>query len=245
VTVAAPKAILTPDEARRAIYIDFEGLPYHSPALLGWLYALDGNPGADRLVLRQDVLDKGLRSTVGAFETPVEGIHRYDENGRSILQSINSLARQAKKQDRRIVSWSQHELAVVANARPSNGLLRLFHLNYRDGKATAKRWRSTSCPELQMPREGRGGAHTLVRYAEAFGVALPERYDLDETAGRIASVTTALAEAGNCDALNPEYRDQWSDVLFHNTIDLWALRGVVILAADDLSRGYGQRRPAR
>lgn len=229
------KSTITPYEARRAIYIDFEGLPYQPPALLGWLYALGRAASDERLVLRHDVLDRRLWSAACGQLSPIEGVHRYDGEPRSIGQSINSLVRQANKQDRRIVSWSQRELSAVVDAAPARGLLRMFDLNYRDGKATAKRWRSTLHPELKMERDHKGRAHRLVRYAEVIGVEMPERYDLGETAGRITSVVGALEAVESFDLLDVEIQREWSDVLFHNVIDLVMLRSVTVRAADDLA----------
>ena len=90
-----------------------------------------------------------------------------------------------------------------------------------------------------MERDQKGRAHRLVHYAKAIALDLPERYDLGETAGRITSVAEALEDLGSFDDLDGETKAAWSDVLFHNTVDLWALRSVAIRAAADLARIRG------
>ena len=57
--------IISPEEAQRAYYVDFEGPSGGAPVLLGWLYAEGRQASDSRLVMRHDILDPDLASVVG------------------------------------------------------------------------------------------------------------------------------------------------------------------------------------
>lgn len=224
-------AMITPDEAKRAI-VDFEGLAGEAPVLMGWFYAEGKQARASRLVLRHDIFDATLQSALG--HARFDGLHRYESEARSLGQCINDLARRAQRQDRRIVAWNQHELTTVAEAELSSGLLRLLRQNFRDGKATARRWRSRCHPDVVMPFETRGGANKLVRYFDLVGFAVPDAYGLGQTAKRIRQVRNGLERRGSFDQLVESQRGAWNGVLLHNAADCIGLREVVARAASEL-----------
>src|SRR5688572_2796089 len=110
-------AQMTPDEAARAIYIDFEGRKDEHPAVLGLLYAEGRAASPDRVVLRQDVIDRALWPTVGW--STFSWVYRYDTDARSLAQSVQELLQRARHQDRLIVAWSEHDLRVVSSYLPN------------------------------------------------------------------------------------------------------------------------------
>ena len=103
------KRRLTPDEAERAVYIDFEGRINETPVLLGIAYAT-GRPISDtKLVTVHYLLEQPFQRLRGACT--VETLHRYEQRNATLSQALNEVIRLARSRDRLIVSWSQHELA--------------------------------------------------------------------------------------------------------------------------------------
>ena len=198
-----PKAkTLTVSEAQRAIYIDFEGFKGKSPTFFGWVWAIGKKARDDHLACIHDIHDG---------------------------QSINDLARRAKKQDRRIVSWSTHEMIKIAESELSPSLLRMFEHNYRDGKVTAKKWFQ------QLDLGTAKGTNTLVRYLEQARYPLPDTYGLGVTTKRLKSVLSGIQNKGSWSRLLPSQQKNWEDVLLHNFVDCHGLREITKTAANALS----------
>lgn len=86
-------------EARRALYIDFEGVTGKPPVLAGTLR--HRGRGAEPIV-HQVVVDATF-----ALAGP---------EARSFDAAIEIVVERAASQDRRIVAWSEHELDVVRGA---------------------------------------------------------------------------------------------------------------------------------
>jgi|GEM_PF-2115751 len=227
-----PKRLISFEEARRAYYIDFEGSKDGPPALLGWLYAEGKQASEDRVVLQHDVLLQDLFGTVG--HEVVAGKWEHRQSSRSLGVAVNDFVRRAEKQNRLIVSWSQHELNQIAAAELSPKLLRWFQTHYRDGKATAKQWRAVCKSDVVVSRDGTGGAHKLVKYMELTGYQLPDSYSLKTTSTKITQVRRALAKVGSFEDLDERMKGNWADVLLHNAVDVDALRHIVIRASLDL-----------
>ena len=134
------KQLVTPDQAQRAIYIDFEGFEEEPPSLFGWVWAIGKKATDSNLACVQDIHDKSLQRLVGAAEIPEGSVNRYKQRPFSVGQAINELVRLADKQDRLIVSWSTHEKNEIEKIGLSPDLLCIFNRNYRDGKVTAIEW---------------------------------------------------------------------------------------------------------
>lgn len=226
-------ATLTPEEARRAIYIDFEGRMNEPPALLGVLYAEGKDASEDRLVLRHDILDPALKTLDEAVD--FEGVYRYDTSVWSIRASVLDVVRRAKNQKRHIVSWSRYDATAIAEHGTTAYNRRILNMWYRDGKATARRWRTRCRPDLEFPRSGMRGAHQLTVYLDVFDYPLPDDYGKGTVGDRLRDVRTALATRGDWDSLTEIQQGKWRGVLNHNAADLYGMRTVVIGAAAELA----------
>jgi len=125
-------------EARRALYLDFEGRRGEKPAVLGTLWSPNG--GA-KIASRQYLLDPRLASAKlpGAGTTSLQG-------------ELGSLLRRCRKENRLLVGWSTHEVKKVKEWAPE--LADDFDELFRDAKAVAKIWRLRLHPELAQ-----GGSH--------------------------------------------------------------------------------------
>ena len=227
--MAAKARPITPLEAQRAIYIDFEGFKDQPPSLFGWVWAIGKKASDDHLACMHDIHDKALWPLVGEVDLPSGTVGTYEQRPFSVGQSINDLARRAKKQDRRIVSWSTHEMAKIAESELSPSLLRTFERNYRDGKATAKKWFQ------QLGLSTASQSNTLVRYLEQVGYPLPDTYGLGKTTKRLKSVLNGIEHRGSWSQLLPSQQENWRGLLIHNFVDCHGLRQVIKTAANALS----------
>ena len=229
--------ILTVAQADNAIYFDFEGAKDQRPVLLGAIYA-EGvkSPNQDRLVMRHDFVDRFFAPLLDAVRLEAPSIYRYDTSCRSLTQAYADLVGRARAQDRLMVSWSRHELTMSLEAGLPRNLLNSFVERFRDGKATAKRWRTLTQPDVSFERDHRGRIHTLTRYAELTGFPVPVKY-LGGTVGRtIKRVRSGLERVGEWNGLTSSQQDAWCDVVGHNFYDCAGLRHVVRTAAEDLEQ---------
>ena len=220
---------LTVSEAQRAIYIDFEGFKGKPPTFFGWVWAVGKKASDDHIACIHDIHDKALQPLVGEVELPPGAVGTYEQRPFSVGQSINDLARRAGNQDRRIVSWSTHEMIQIAESELSPSLLRMFEHNYRDGKITAKKWFK------QMDLSTAKQTNTLVRYLGQARYPLPDTYGSGQTTKRLKSVLGGIENKGSWSRLRPSQQKNWEGVLLHNFVDCHGLRHVIKTAANALS----------
>ena len=82
---------------------------------------------------------------------------------------VENVVRRAEHGDRRIVSWSQHDLDVVRTLRDEDPeLVARFEARYANALAVAKRWRN-KCHGGDKPAEG-----TLANYLALIGYPVPD-----------------------------------------------------------------------
>ena len=127
---------LTPAEAERALYIDFEGCKDEAPVVLGILYGT--GKAFDKLVFRHLILDRDFADVVGKVE--FDGFDRYECAAQTTKQAVADLLNRARSRRRPIVSWSQHELTKFAEDGMTPRTRRRLPEWHRDAKAAAKRW---------------------------------------------------------------------------------------------------------
>ncbi len=226
--MAAKAEPLTVSEAQRAIYIDFEGFKGKPPTFFGWVWAIGKKASDDHIACIHDIHDKALWPLVGEVDLPPGAVGTYEQRPFSVGQSINDLARRADNQDRRIVSWSTHEMVKLAESELSPSLLRMFEHNYRDGKVTAKKWFQ------QLDLGTAKGTNTLVRYLEQARYPLPDTYGLGETTKRLRSVLGGIKTRGSYSQLTAHQQESWRGLLDHNFVDCHGLRQVTKAAAKAL-----------
>ena len=126
---------MTHDEARRAIYIDFECLmtePHPKPELLGVL--TDDGAAFEQLLVDPDfaparVTNKRCRVT-------------------PLASAIEELVKLAERQDRAIVGWSFFDREVAKRACP--GMAERFASRYRNAIQTARPWRQWIHPSYRI-----------------------------------------------------------------------------------------------
>ncbi|MBK8648936.1 MAG: hypothetical protein IPN16_20840 [Gemmatimonadetes bacterium] len=129
-TVGAPSAggrrrtPLGPMEARRALYVDYEGSKDRPPTLLGYLV--------------NRTLAAGI---VEPLFAPCHKKHRAEHAALADhRQLVECLIDRAEREDRLVVSWSRHDLRLMEGILQGDELrLGILGRRYRDARLTARR----------------------------------------------------------------------------------------------------------
>lgn len=136
---ASRKNRLTPQEARQALYIDFEGRKDAAPVLLGCAHRSG----------------KGVKPWVWqAVTDPLfEPLTRIDDDIEllPLLGAVERILQRAEAKDRLIVAWSEHELDVVKEYCPQH--LARFEARYVNARTFAVYWRTPVTVATSRPRE--------------------------------------------------------------------------------------------
>jgi hypothetical protein len=208
-------------EARRGIYIDFEGRQTGPPVLLGVLW-VSRQRREPRLV--RYVVDPGFRSAAAPPRTQV----------RPLSRAIELLVKRATDQGRLIIGWSSHELDIVQNFCPE--MADRFETVYRDSKRVAKRWRSIKQPDLDIERDERKRKHRLDAYAAIFGLPRPMDLGLKDVGMALGRIGSAL-ESSDFGRIADRRKLEWEMILRHNEFDCRATRHVCISGLEALGEG--------
>lgn len=203
---------MTAAEARTAFYVDFEGAKAAPPVLIGIL----------RKHTQQYVVDPAFRPLGPAYL--------------ELRQAVATVLTRAEKQDRRIASWSEHDLEIVRSLTAEPALVRRFEARYANGRALAARWASRR-DEVAKPSEG-----DLAHYMALIGFEVPESAGPGRVGKTVRSLRTSL-DAGR--QPSEHQAERWADLLEHNRYDCEGMRAVVIQAATDLEQIDKRTRKAR
>lgn len=214
--------VLTPGEAERAVYIDFEALAT-APRVIGLLGVAFRDEG-DKVVVRQFVVDEILRRAVKSRATC---------EGASIEDAVRFVVEKAAALDGPIVSWSNHDRdLILKHPKVSEALKAEVSARHRNAIATAARWLSTFHPDVELVKPRFGGRNQLKEFLPIAGYRVPGnlppgnaarwlrhmREQLQKHGGRLREVT-ALAKR------------HWSMLLDYNRHDCLGLRAVATRAA--------------
>ena len=200
---------LTADEARRALYIDFEGQKDQPPVLLG---ILRRRGRADEPSVFQVVVDPDFEAAGPAL--------------RELRRAIEIVVIRAEAGDRRIVSWSEHDLEVVQRLRAEDPeLVARFERRYANALAVAKRWAN------RLHREDKPANGELGGYLAMIGYAVPAGAGPGHIGDTIRALRPALS-AGR--PLASRQKARWSRLLSHNRHDCAGMRAVALLATAEI-----------
>ncbi len=161
-------------------------------------------------VLLHYLLDPTFRQLDDACE--VDGFHRYEARRASLDAALNAVIRLARSRDRLIVSWSHHELWMIIANGLDGMLAKEFATDYRDGKATGKRWLRATRPDIEL-RPGRSGrVHSLENYMELVGYTCPAEFGSGRTGENLKVVRGSARPSrrlgrSHCSATGPVVRD--------------------------------------
>lgn len=199
----AKRRILTPQQADRAVWIDFEGFANASPTLIGVL--IDG-------VLEQVVLEPLLAEAARA-----KGLRLS-----TLRQEVDRLVALCRAEGRVLVAYSRHELKVI---RDHCGLD--VSDIYRDALKIAKRWWRRTHPGRPLEDRSLNAILALV------GHPVPPHLGERKTTHRLRGVLAGLAAKGTYDALTPVVKAKWTKLLEHNASDCRGMELLVQLAVSN------------
>ena len=192
--------------ARRAIYFDYEGLPYRSPVLLGW--RIEGR-------YRAATIDERFASCVGYQGS--RNVSFLDHR-----ESILGLLERAEDEDRRLVSWSLHDVRIaLPHFAPK--VATAFRRRYVDAKQVAKSWHRNKLGRVP-PDKAR-----LAYFGQLLGVLPPKEYGAHTLAPNLQAVEASLAEVENYALLPSASKKAWRLVIKHNRADLRETADVLAL----------------
>ena len=200
---------LTAEEAARALYIDFEGQTDKAPVLLG--------------ILRR----RGKAEEPSVFQVVVDP--EFEAAGpdlRELREAVAIVVVRAEARDRRIVSWSEHDLEVVRRLRDEDpDLVARFEARYVNGLAVARRWAN------RLHREDKPANGELGGYLAMIGYAVPEAAGPGHVGDTIRALRPTLA-AGR--PMTPRQKERWADLVNHNRHDCAGMKEVCLLATREL-----------
>lgn len=199
---------LSAAEARRALYIDFEGRKDKPPVLLG----VQRRGQGARPFVHQVIVD-GVFSPLGGPSQP-------------LIDAIAGLVRRAERRDRRIVAWSEHELRVVRSLVDMDAdLAARFEARYANARRIAERWRN----KLYGGDKPETGA--LAGYLALINYEMPAEAAGGQVGDTIESLRPTL-ERGS--AATDRQRERWRRLLEHNRFDCAGMRRLCLRATAEL-----------
>ena len=205
---------LSAEEALRALYIDFEGQKDQPPVLLGSLRRSRG----PKPHVQHDIVDASF-ATLG---------------GRSVTlrEAVENVVLRAERGERRIVSWSEHDLRVVRLISGEDPeLVARFERRYANARLVAQRWRN-KIHDGSKPAVG-----TLGEYLALIGYAVPA----EGAAGNVGETIRILRE--QLDSGRPVTRrhlERWANLLEHNRHDCAGMQRICLRATTEIDAARGR-----
>lgn len=204
---------LTAAEALRALYIDFEGEKDKPPVILG----VHRRGRGARPFVYVDVVDETFASLAAS--------------SRSLHNAVATVVRRAEHGDRRIVSWTEHDLKVVRTLQDEDpDIVARFEDRYANARLVARRWRN-KLHGGDNPESGR-----LADYFALIGYSVPD----EAVAGKVGETIRVLRrglERGL--PLTASQRSRWERLVEHNRHDCAGMRRVCLLATQELEATEG------
>lgn len=196
---------ISPTEAVRAIYFDFEGFEDEAPVLLGTVCAYQS---------KLFVLDEELRPAAQEIEAEVA----------SLNEAVETLFATARDEDRRLVAFTQHEKQQIE---------RWTHLSvpsgYRDAHKVACRWRNSLYREASTANE----LHKFLDFIGfERPTYLGYRRATHQLQGVYNGLKSA---PGTYEGMTRVQKQKWTKVTERNRIDCVGLRDLTIRAASELN----------
>ena len=145
---------------------------------------------------------------------------------RELRDAVQVVVARAERGDRRIVSWSEHDLDVVRGLRDDEPeLVARFERRYANALGVARRWVNSLHPE-EKPADGKlAGYLALIDYQVPPGGG----------PGRVGkTIRTVRPTLQGCRPLTPRQRRRWAELLEHNRHDCAGMRAVCLRAAGEL-----------
>lgn len=212
----------TQAEARGAIYFDFEGNIDRPPTIIGYAYEADGDLCFGQVIVELE-MHKARKASVSG--TCLPGRARSE----SLASVMSMLLERARCEDRRLVSWSEHDLQKLLEAGLSGADETAIVSAHVNALHVAKRW-------LRW-RDGQAfktGENTLANYCTTIGFDIPEEYGPGISGEAIRLVRDHLSRHKSWNMMPYGVQNKWLRMLCHNYYDVMGMRQVLLTATAEL-----------
>lgn len=218
----------SPEDWRRAVYIDFEGRVKDPASILGM--ACEG-------VWSVDVIEPELWSAA-AYGHPRGKVRAVEP-----LSALHAIRQRAEFERRIVAAWSSREKsAILETYGRHSGDGAWWEENLLDAKDYAK----TMARNLKIPirpRQSNMGTgdnkHPLASYMEATGYTVPAVHGPGNAAQRILYVREQIRAKGSFDAITRSAKTKWTNGLSHNYHDCIGLGHVMVSLSTHWAREFG------
>jgi Protein of unknown function (DUF3293) len=203
------------------IYIDFEqlGTSNARPALLGELAVRD-NASADFTIY---LLDPLLARAAVA-------------NRACRVADLPTALSKTLARDGAIVTWSEHDLRIVQNARLPAALVRPFEGRWVNALADVRRWKNRLYRDWNLPPLDQAACHALKVYMKAVGYDVPHTLAPGSAARWLRHVLERLeSTGGDYRELSASAKRHWHALLEYNRHDCAGMRAVYERASRELA----------
>lgn len=189
---------VTKDEAKKGIFIDFEGFEDKPPTLIGVLVENE---------FTQIIFDNNLKPAADKKGLITQDAKRY----------LTNLTQRAKKESRRIFAFSQYE---------NNVFKEFYNINldpyYCDVRFIAKKLKTKKYRDYELK------SRELKKYLEMIGFDRPTHLGEQKSTKRIRDVLTGLqVNKDNYEELTNTQKSKWTNLLKHNKIDVLGMQAIV------------------
>lgn len=209
--------IINREQARRAIYIDFESNPDWTPSVLGVLFKKDSDRSD---VFNQYILEKCLYPAGNS------------KRNRTIDEVVEEVLAMAERENRLILAWSRKEINDIEKYCRADLYARAKNL-VTNAIPIAKRWHNVFHRDTTIPRQAYGGRHTQAYYMRLVGFHVPDIYGRGTASKPIRLMREELlSKNGNYDLVPSEVKVLWSHMLIHNKYDCRGLWRIMFKASE-------------
>jgi len=222
VTKRAELRPLKPSQAKRAVFIDFEGTRDDEPSLLGVYIA-----GRDKFY--QTVMEPALYKTA-LYKSPKI---TWQVNAATPAEALDKLRRLIESRKRmRVFSWSKLEQRMINKLLKDSPELREFWKDrVEDAIPYAKAWKRLAHPDVKLSRKKGRGPNTLENFEKLIGFKRHTIHGWGLTGKRVRGVRAALAKRGSMKKLTRTQKGYWTNLLIHNRDDCRGMTAVMAAVA--------------
>lgn len=212
-------------QATRAIYIDFENLPFEQPSLLG--HVCDGNWTV--AIIEPELAEAAAWEVPGGTVTACTA----DE----MLTTIRDLA---ESELRGVCAWSGHDLRMIKRIYADHPeKVKWWQDNLVDIRPQAqsfvRRYKYPVTPIIDRRTGRESTSHQAVTMA-SLGIDVPEKYGRGVAADGIRALRSALANDQSLASVDHDTKVKWMATLLHNRYDCFGMAAIMC----PVTRGPGQ-----
>jgi len=223
---------LTAREAKRAVFVDFEGTRKDSPSLLG-VYI------AGRKSFSQTVMEKALYPAAKYRSPKIT----WPVKAASPVEALAKLRRAVESRRLRIFAWTTLEQRTIIKLLKGFPELREFWKGRVENAIPyAKEWKLRARPDAKLSRKKGRGPNTLENYEKLIGFKRHTIHGWGLTGKRVRGVRAALAKRGSMKKLTRTQKGYWTNLLIHNRDDCRGMATVMAVVARESPRRWRSNR---